>query len=88
MEQLGSHWKDFLQVVWWQFIEISKENLILIKNGTKVSGTLYEDVSTFKIIRQIQTGHRTSNTMAQRRFDLLAYLLTYLLHGAESFLRS
>ena len=65
-------------------IEISRENWSLIKNGKKVSDTLYEDVSTFTMIWHSQTGHRTSNTMAQRRCDLHWVIILYLLLSTGS----
>ena len=40
---------------------------------------------------EINAGFRWGNIMVQERvedLDILTYLITYLLHGAESFLRS
>jgi hypothetical protein len=51
---LDCNWTDFHEVwVWGIFKKIFRENSIFIKNMTRITGTLHEDLRTFTISRRI-----------------------------------
>jgi hypothetical protein len=49
MDQIGSHWKDFLELLYLSiFSKVNQENSRFIK--TRTAGILYEEQHTFLII--------------------------------------
>ena len=53
MQQRGSHWTEFDDILYLRFFQKFVENIQLLFNLTRVSGTLYENVCTFMTISHL-----------------------------------
>jgi hypothetical protein len=63
MEQLGSRWTDFHGIWYLSVIRKSVEKIRVHSNGTRITGTLREDLCTFTIIsRSILTMRNVLDT--------------------------
>jgi hypothetical protein len=50
MEQLGSHWTDFHEILYLSIFIKSAEKIQVSLNLTTITGTLHDDLCTFMII--------------------------------------
>ena len=50
MEQLGSHWTDFHEILYLRIFRKSAEKIQVPLNLTRITGTLHEDLRTFMIL--------------------------------------
>jgi hypothetical protein len=58
MEQLGSHWKDFHEILYLRIIQKSLDKMQVYYNLTGTTGTLHKDLCAFMASRRIFLGMR------------------------------
>jgi len=50
MEQLGSHWTDFIEIWYLNIIRKTDEKILFFLNKTRITGTLHKDVIVLMIL--------------------------------------